>query len=153
MSDTALRVFISYSHKDREMKEDLEIFLFQLKDSKYIDVWQDGELTAGEEFNAEISEALQHADIILLLVSQYFIVSPFIRQEELSVAMDRHEQGKARVIPIILKPCNWHGQPYGKLVALPRDGKPVVEYESKDAVYTAIALELERVVNNIVSKR
>jgi len=29
------------------------------------------------------------------------------------------------VIPIILRPVYWHGEPLGKLQALPTDGKPI----------------------------
>ena len=39
-------------------------------------------------------------------------------------AMERHERGEARVIPVILRPCDWHGAPFGKLMAVPPDRHP-----------------------------
>jgi hypothetical protein len=149
----ALRVFISYSHKDREPKQELETFLFQLKESKDIEVWQDGELLASDEFRLEIREALSSADIVLLLISQDFIVSPFIRTEELSLAMERHAKGEARVVPIILRRCNWKNEPYGVLVALPQDGKPISESTNKDATYTEIAMQLDRLVKRLAKQK
>ena len=41
-------------------------------------------------------------------------------------AVGRHECGEACVIPIILRPIYWQKAPFGKLQALPKDGKPVV---------------------------
>ena len=34
----------------------------------------------------------------------------------------RHQRGEARVIPIILRACDWKRAPFAKLQALPKDG-------------------------------
>jgi hypothetical protein len=39
-------------------------------------------------------------------------------------ALERHDNGEAIVVPIILRPCDWQSAPFGRLVALPKDGKP-----------------------------
>ena len=45
-------------------------------------------------------------------------------------------QGTARVIPVILRPCDWHTAPFGKLQALPKDGKPVTTWTNRDEAFT-----------------
>lgn len=145
----ALKVFISYSHKDEEMKKELEKFLITLKRSDKIDVWQDRELLAGAEYEQLIMDELNAADIILLLVSQDFIASDFIYSKELKVAMERHESGSARVVPVILRVCDWHNLVFGKLVATPTDGKAVVSFENRDEAYTKIAQAIGKAVDNM----
>ena len=58
---------------------------------------------------------------------------------EMKRAMEHHENREARVIPIILKPCDWHSAPFGKLQALPTDGAPVTEAKNRDRAWTVIA--------------
>ena len=54
-------------------------------------------------------------------------------------AMERHEAGDARVIPVILRACDWQSAPFGKLQALPKDAKPVTSWGNQDEAFTDIA--------------
>ena len=63
--------------------------------------------------------------------------------------MERHEAGEARVIPIILRPVDWEAAPFGRLLALPTDGKPVTEWDNQDAAFTDIAKGLRKVVEEL----
>lgn len=45
---------------------------------------------------------------------------------EMKRALERHQRGEARVVPIILRPVSWQGI-LGTLQALPTDAKPVVD--------------------------
>ncbi len=53
--------------------------------------------------------------------------------------MERHERGEARVIPVILRPCDWQGAPFGKLKAIPTDGKPVTKHQTLDDAFLDVA--------------
>jgi len=141
-----LKIFLSYSHKDEEMKNQLDIFLVNLKRSDSIEVWQDRELAGGDEWDDKIKNELTTSDIILLLVSADFNASDYIWKKELAVAMQRHERGEARVIPVILRNCEWQDMPYAKLQALPTGGKPITVYADKDEAYTDIAKGIRKVV-------
>ena len=39
---------------------------------------------------------------------------------------------QARVVPVIVKPCRWQGAPFAELQALPRDGTPIVDWQTRD---------------------
>jgi hypothetical protein len=39
------------------------------------------------------------------------------------------------VIPVILRACDWHPMPFGKLLAAPRDGKPVRSWPDLDEAF------------------
>lgn len=147
-----LKVFLSYSHADEPMKTELDKALIMLKRSDKIEVWQDRQLVAGTEWDQTIRNELAAADIILLLISVDFNNSQYIWEKELAVAMQRHEKGEARVIPVILRTCEWSEMPYAKLQALPDSAAPVTSFADKDEAYTNIAKRLRGVVDYLISK-
>jgi len=102
-----LNIFLSYAHEDNDMKIQLDRSLVMLKRSGKINVWSDVEIQPGFEWNESISNALATADIILLLISVDFNNSQYIWDKELKIALERHERREARVIPIILRTCEW----------------------------------------------
>ena len=101
-----------------------------LSDRTCFDVWHDRRIAPGQEWAGEIDDALEHADVVLLLVSADFLASDYCYDKEMTRALTRHEQGSARVVPVILRPCDWQSSPFGKLQALPLDGKPVTSTPS-----------------------
>ena len=100
-----VKVFISYAHEDGELREKLEAQLAILRRQGLIEIWQDRQIGAGAEWAGSIHNELETADLILLLVSADFLNSDYIFDVELRRAIDLHEAGTARVIPIILRPC------------------------------------------------
>jgi len=145
----SVKLFYSYSHKDEEYRETLETFLATLKRQGYISEWHDRKLVAGEEWDREIKEHLESAGIILLLVSADFIASDYIWDVEVGEALALHEAGKTRVIPVILRVCDWNGTPFGKLEALPKDAKPIKTWPDRDEAFTDVARGIRRAVKEL----
>src|SRR3954462_10521423 len=127
-----ISLFYSYSHKDEALRKKLETHLTLLQNEGVISGWHDRRIAAGTEWDGAISENLDKAGIILLLVSADFLASRYCRDAEIKRAMERHEAGTARAIPVILRPCDWHTAPFGKLQALPKDGRAVTEWSNRD---------------------
>jgi TIR domain len=152
MPEKKLKIFMSYAHEDEAMKTELDKALVALKKNESIEVWQDRQLLAGQEWDQSIKDELLASDIILLLISVDFNNSKYIWEKELAVAMQRHEKGEARVIPVILRTCDWFDMPYGKLQALPTGGKPVKQFADPDEAYTDIAKGIRGVVEYMLSK-
>jgi hypothetical protein len=138
-------VFISYSHKDESLKAKLEAQLSTLKNEGLIEAWHDRRIKAGDDFNSSISAELDRAGIILLLVSPDFLASPYINDVEIKRAMQRHSAGEARVIPVILRDCDWRTKPFGRLAAAPKEGKPVKSWSRIDAAFLNV-VEMIRAV-------
>ena len=132
------RLFFSYSHRDEELRNELEIHLASLKRQKVIETWHDRKIPAGSEFAHEISKELEAADIILLLVSPYFIASDYCYDIELKHALEKHDAGEAAVIPVILHPSDWQSLPFGKLTATPLDGKPISSFASMHEAFLQV---------------
>lgn len=132
-------LFFSYSHKDEALRDQLEVHLTMLKRQGVISAWHDRRIVAGENIDEAISEYLEAADAILLLVSADFLASEYCYETEMTRAMERHREGTAKVIPVILRPCAWHEAPFGRLNALPLDSKPVTKWADADDAFLNIA--------------
>lgn len=146
----AVEIFFSYSHKDEKMRAKLVSHLSQLKHEGLIRDWHDRKIGAGTEWHGQINEHLSSAHIILLLVSSDFLASHYIHDVELKRALERHEAGEARVIPVILRSCDWRPAPFGKLQALPTDGKPITKWADRDEALTVVAQGIRAAVKQII---
>ena len=105
-SSEPVSIFISYSHKDETLREELDVHLASLKRQGKIQAWHDRAIEAGTEWDTAIKQHLETAQVILLLISPRFMASDYCYDLEMQRAIERHDQGTARVIPIILKPYN-----------------------------------------------
>src|SRR5262245_25403798 len=146
MSGRPVRVFCSYSHKDQQLLEQLEIHLSLLKRQGIVETWTALRILPGAEWNDKIHTELHRADIILLLVSADFLASDYCYDIEVMQALEKHESGEARVIPIILRPCDWHSSPFGKLQALPKDSMPITSWDDHDQAWVDVARGIRRAV-------
>jgi len=146
-----VEVFFSYSHRDQDLRAQLETHLSLLKHQGIISSWHDRKIIAGTEWAREIDEHLNTAQIILLLISADFLASSYCYDIEVMRAMERHNAGEARVIPIILRHCDWNLAPFGKLQALPTDGKPVDSrnWYNKDEAFHNIAQGIRKAVEDL----
>lgn len=137
-------IFFSYSHADEALRDQLEKHLAMLKHEGLVEAWHDRRLPAGDELDNTIRRELERADVILLLVSSDFLASNYCYNIEMQRAIERHEAGEARVIPVILRPCDWHGAPFGKLLATPDDGKPVRSFSDHDDGFLQVARSIRK---------
>src|SRR5947209_5437397 len=108
----AIEVFYSYAHKDEYWRKRLGTHLSTLQRQGLIAEWYDRDISAGRAWATEIDAHLNQADIILLLISPDFIASDYCYSIEAKRAMERHHEGTARVIPIILHPSDLEGTPF-----------------------------------------
>lgn len=140
------KVFISYSHRDEDIKDQMVEHFSNLIRDKTIELWHDRHLLAGEEFTPEIMRQLCGSDIILLLVSSRFLSSDYCRNNELPLAMKLHNKGDATVIPILVSHCDWEATALYHLNALPKNGRPIKNFGNRDLAYNEITKKLrERV--------
>jgi TIR domain len=148
-----ISLFYSYSHKDEALRNRLEAHLAQLQADGVISGWHDRRIAAGTEWEGAISEQLDNAGIILLLVSADFLASRYCRDVEIKRAMKRHKARTARVIPVILRPVDaWHASPFGKLQALPKDGRPVSSWRNRDEAFAEIARGIREAATDLVAR-
>jgi hypothetical protein len=144
-----LNIFVSYSHRDEDLKDELVVHLANLKRQGKIRAWQDRDIEAGAEWDAEIKQQLETAEVILLLISPRFLASDYCYDLEMQRAIERHDAGNARVIPIILKSVDWQGTPFSKLQVLPKDAKPITTWNDQDEAFLNVVQGIRRAVESL----
>ncbi len=148
-----VRIFISYAHKDEELRVQLDAHLKLFQRTGLIDKWDDRLIKPGDEWNGEIDENLEAADIILLLVSADFLNSDFCWNKEMSRALERHDVREATVIPVIIRDAAWQEAKFAKLQALPREGKAVTLWPDRDSAWRNVADGIKKAAEDIRAKR
>ncbi len=144
-----IQVFCCYAHEDQKLFARLKRHLQSLEDANLIKVWSHADITAGGEWEKEIETHLNKAQIILLLVSPDFMASEYCSTER-ERALQRHEQGEAQVIPLLLRPTAWRETPLGQLQALP--AKPITQWRTYDNAFLNIVQGIRKVVAKLTQK-
>lgn len=130
---------------------ELEKHLSPMRRNGEIADWHDRKIGAGTVWKNSIDKNLKEADLILLLVSADFLASSYCYENEMKQAMKRHKEKRARVIPIILRVCDWSNTPFGALQALPKDGKPLTTWSDRDEGYHDIVRGIQETAREFVS--
>lgn len=134
-----MQLFISYAHADEPHRQKLGKHLSGLRRDGLLDDWHDRKIAAGTEWKGQIADHLNAADVILLLVSADFLASDYCWDVEMKRALERHDEKSARVIPVIVRDCDWKKTPFGKIQAIPANGCPVTRHRDRDRVWTEVA--------------
>ncbi|MFL6208020.1 MAG: tetratricopeptide repeat protein [Pyrinomonadaceae bacterium] len=148
----SLSLFYAYSHKDEKLRDQLVRHLAVLRREMIIEGWHDRMIMAGRKWKDEIEEHLNSADLILFLISADFLASDYCYGVEVKRALERHESGEARVIPVILRPCVWQRTPFGKLQALPKDAKPITQWKRRDEAFLNVITGVRQVAEELRAK-
>jgi len=143
-------VFFSYAHEDKELRDQLAEHLAALKRQGVIRTWYDRQILPGSEWEAAIDQRLESSRIILLLISSSFLDSDYCYEKEMQRAIERHNSGEARVIPVIVRPCDWQGTPFSKLQALPENARAVTAWPNRDEAFTDIAQGIRKAVEQML---
>ncbi len=141
-----INLFIAFSEADTEVKDELVEHLGFLRREGQIEVWHKQLIGAGENLEDKQKEALQKAQIILLLISSDYISSDEAFENEVKPAIERHQQGQSKVIPVIVRDCLWKTGMLSQLSPLPVGGKSVNQWQDRDAAFKNIVSEIQKLV-------
>lgn len=142
-----MKIFVSYSHRNEATLERLKAHLSPLRRDGRIETWYDREIRAGGNIDDAISTQLRTCNLFILLISADFLNSDYCMDTEMTHAMERHEEGTARVIPIIVEDCYWKSSPFRKLKALPKDGKPISNWTNENTAFLNIVEEIANILD------
>lgn len=110
MVATPLRIFISYSHAQRDYFPIFKAEFIQY--AKFpglaIEVFGDDEIPTGTVWDDYLQSKVADCDVMVLLVSQEFMNSPYIQEKEFGAAVERLKAGRELLIaPIYFAPCQF----------------------------------------------
>jgi hypothetical protein len=146
---SSVLVFCAYSHNDERFLDQLKEHLAALRREGLIVDWYDRKIGPGQDWEAEIVTKLESADVFLLLVSSSFIHSDYCFGKEMKTALSRHAEGNVIVIPVIVRPVDWHHTPMGRLQAVPKDGKAVTSWKNRDEAWAEVARSVRTAVKSL----
>jgi formylglycine-generating enzyme required for sulfatase activity len=101
------QVFISYTRVDREWVDRLQQMMKPLlrAGGQQMALWDDSQIPPGAKWRAAIETALAEAKVALLLVSDAFLASEFVMNEEVPKLLAAAEAEGVRVLWVSLSPC------------------------------------------------
>jgi hypothetical protein len=143
-----LRLFYSSAAEDEKLRERLDVHLKLLERQGLIEPWHQRRLLPGSDTRAETDRHLDEADLVLLLVSPDFLASDECWDAQMTRALARHEAGKARVVPVLLRPSDWPNAPFAKLTPLPEDRVPVTRWTDPDDAWANVTAGLRRLITD-----
>jgi hypothetical protein len=132
-------IFISYSHRDKGVKDRLVTHIGVLPGVQF-ELWDDSKIQIGEDWQRGIREALGRADAGVLLISADFLTSEFIKSKELPALLPKP------LYPILIGYCAWEQVPWlARLQMLTDNGKPLGTRGQKlDKGLLVVATEMAR---------
>lgn len=145
----AISVFLSYAHEDELLRNELMKHLSSLERQGLISAWFDRKIAPGTDWARAIDERLDRASIILLLVSSDFLASDYCYQVEMKRALARDQAGKARVIPVILRPTDWKGALFSHLQVLPTDARAITAWSNRDEAFVDMVSGIRRAIEDL----
>ena len=148
---TKIKIFFSYAREDQDVCDRLINHLRPLEDNN-VELWCDRTISPGEEWEPQILDKLNSADIILLLVSANFLGSTYCYKKEMPIALERHDSGSAIVIPISVSSIAWDDVPFSRLNALPADRLPISNWDREADALTDVYQGIRQKVQDIAWK-
>ncbi|MBP7796805.1 MAG: TIR domain-containing protein [Elusimicrobiales bacterium] len=146
MPDPKIKLFISYSHLDEKYVKEFIKHITPLKTEGLIEDWYDRKIAAGQDFRNKIDENFEKADIICLFISANFLASKECLQEKANAIGLKRKKGVV-IIPIIVSRCGWKDdKDLSKLLALPTDGNPVVEFADSNVAWNTVYESIKSVI-------
>ncbi|AUB39529.1 DNA polymerase III, delta prime subunit [Nostoc flagelliforme CCNUN1] len=151
--ETSINVFCSYSGKDSIFYKSLTAHLSILKRQGIISAWHDRDIDVSSDWRKEISEQLKQSQVFLFLVSSDYLASDYSYTREMSYALQKHNVNEITVVPIIVRPVDWSDAPFRNLQVLPRNGRPITQWENRDEAFVEIAKTIRQIVEQPKTKR
>lgn len=145
-------VFVSYSHRDEQEKEQLITHLSLLKRANLIDLWVDDRIEGGADWQTEIKAAVDRASVAILLITANFLNSDFILGDEVPAFLERRESEGLTVFPVIARDCKWSVFDWlARMNVRPKNARPI--WSGTESQIDADLAKITEEVANIVKRK
>ena len=141
------RIFVSYSHKDRDWVDRLRVMIspYLRTAESELDFWDDSRLQAGHQGNTEIRSALDYAGVAVALVSSNFLSSQYVTENELPVIVNAADEGELRLLWVYISAAGWEETPLKRFQATHDTKKPrnALPSPAQDEILKSVARQIK----------
>ena len=149
----SLTLFISYSHKDERYRDELRSALTAYERRGEVTSWDDTCIRPGQQWEHELLDKLERADIVVLLLSNDFISSDYCTLNEMKRALERDAAGENAVVPVVVRSCAFHKIELGKIQAIIPGGRPINKHRDRDGAWLEVTNKLNPVIADLKNAR
>ena len=152
------RIFVSYAHRDTKWLNLLETHLKGLRNHAQVAFYTDRHTPGGGDWDAEIKDNLEKADIFLPIVTPAFAASDYIHEVELPIAKRRREAGACVIMPVYAEQCRFSLLGLSNVNFMPKDDQgqltPLEEWEDRflNRALTKIVEDIEKQITALASR-
>lgn len=147
-SQTTVQLLLMYHENDTALREELEKYLAPLRGSGLIETWHEGKMLAGSNIDQTIAQHLQTAHIIVPLITADFMASDKLYEQDLQTALQRHQNGTAKLVPILMTPYDLYDTVFEDLNTLlpkPR-GKAISQKPNRAEALASITADIRQII-------
>lgn len=146
-----IKLFLSYSRKDEEYLLEFIKHLSVLEKDGQVEIWYDGKIKPGDEWEDRIKEELRSCNFFIPLISADFF-SSIECNKELKNAYERHKTNVIRILPMIIRHCSWRNSEIGKFHVL-NDTKICPDNKNlADQFYADCVNEIKKLVDDKIDE-
>jgi hypothetical protein len=146
-----IKGFISYAHNDYAAFKEMMVHLRAVERAFDIKFWADKRINPGDYWSTKIADAIEEAQVHVLLCSPAFIYADYIFDHELPAINAKCAKGDL-VLPVVIERCAWSWF-VGVLQASPTDGNgkllPIYEWAPPSHGFNAVR---EQISSSIAAK-
>jgi hypothetical protein len=145
--DTAesIDLFILAADKDGRWLGEFKRHLAPLRNLG-VQTFDINDVPVGSDGRRELLAALARAETVVLLVTPHLLAGHGDIKELIEQALVAKREGRIELVPVLVSACAWEDEPYGRLVPLPRDRKPVDAGAPRDPRWREIVQTLRKVI-------
>ncbi len=145
-----ISIFIAHTYDDGRVLQKIDQILRTIAYQEGEINYQFGEIALDTRWKESRYNRLASVDLILLLVTQSFVATEYCYSEQLRLAIFRHQEEKAYVIPVLLQACLWDGTPFAGLHTItPANRRPVDQWTKPAQALNEIAKDIRNAVRYI----
>lgn len=153
MIRTAPSAFVAYARKDSAFLDQLRAALVPHERLEELRLWCDALVEPGQSWEREILTRLEHAQIVILLLSNDFLRSSYCMDQELPRALERQAHGECEIVPVLIRACRYDKLSLGKIQTIRPADKSIDEHDKKDPAWEIVTREIDRVIERIKKRR
>lgn len=151
IAQTKINLFLSYAHVDeriRKLFEDKYLKAIQNHYEDNLEVWSDIQLKPAASWDNQIKHEINNAHLIIFFLSNGFLASNYIKEVEISNALERYSQKKQIIVPVYIEEIPKKLLPFSDKQYLP-SGKPLKEWKPQNKGWVKIQDGLISIIDDI----